>query len=115
MAVKEKMMGDIAVVRIKGKLMGGSETDECHVKVKEILAGGTRKVILDLSSVKWLNSRGLGMLMACFTSTKSAGGEFKLTGASGKVNSLFMMTKLLTVFDTYSNVDQAVGSFKTKK
>jgi len=68
-------------------------------------------LVFNLASVKWLNSRGLGMLMACYTSCKNAGGELKIAGATEKVNSLLMMTKLLTIFETFENVDRAVGSY----
>ena len=111
MAVKKKVVGDGAVFEVKGKLMGGPETDEIHEAVKSVLEAETKKIVIDLSHVKWVNSRGLGMLMACFTSCQNAQGHLKIAGATEKVNSLFMMTKLLTIFDTYENTDQAVGSF----
>ncbi|MCK4825488.1 STAS domain-containing protein [bacterium] len=111
MSVKKKIVDDIAVITVKGKLMGGSETDECHNKVKEFISKGNNRLVINLASVKWLNSRGLGMLMACYTSCKNAGGELKIAGATEKVNSLLMMTKLLTIFETFENVDRAVGSY----
>ena len=113
MSVKSKKVdNNIAVVVVKGKLMGGPETDACHQKVKEMITDGHNNVIIDLSNVKWLNSRGLGMLMACFTSCKNSGGEMKIAGATEKVNSLLMMTKLMTIFESFDNADQAVGSFR---
>lgn len=112
MAVKKKVVDDVAVFEVKGKLMGGPETDEVHESVKSALESGTIKIVINLSHVKWVNSRGLGMLMACFTSCQNAKGHLKIAGATEKVNSLFMMTKLLTIFDTYDNADQAIGSFK---
>ena len=113
MAAKERIIDDICVLDVKGKLMGGPETDECHVKVKGVLEDqGIKKFIIDLSHVKWVNSRGLGMLMACFTSLRNADAELKLAGVGKKVNSLLMMTKLNTIFDCYDNTDQALGSYK---
>ena len=112
MAIKEKTVGDVVLVVVKGKLMGGNETDECHKRVKAIIAKGLTKIVIDLSKVKWVNSRGLGMLMACFTSLRNAGGDLKLAGASEKTNSLLMITKLITVFECYKTAEEAIQSFK---
>jgi anti-sigma B factor antagonist len=111
MSIKERMVGDITVVEVKGNLMGGKETNECHDKVKELIEGGNKKLVIDLSNVKWMNSKGLGMLMACYTSCQNSDANLKLAGATDKVNSLFMMTKLMTIFDTHENADRAIGSF----
>lgn len=112
MAVKEKIQGDVAVLHISGKLMGGDETKEVHEKVKSLLADKIKKIVIDLSKVKWLNSSGLGMLISCLTSVTSAEGKLKIAGATEKVNSLFMVTKLITVFECYENADRAVATFK---
>ena len=111
MAIKERIVGDVAVIVVKGKLMGDAATDEVHDKVKELLSNDNKKIVIDLSNVKWINSKGLGMLMACYTSCQKAEGHLKLAGATEKVNSLLMMTKLITIFDSYDNADQAIGSY----
>lgn len=111
MSVKEKITGDVAVLVVGGKLMGGIETKEVHEKVKSLITDGIKKIVIDISKVKWLNSSGLGMLISCLTSIQNSGGIFKIAGATEKVNSLFMMTKLITVFDTYESVDRATATF----
>jgi anti-sigma B factor antagonist len=111
MAVKENMVGDVAVVTISGKLMGGKETWEVHTKIKNMIENGTKKVVVDISKVKWMNSQGLGMLMSCYSSLKNAEGQLKVAGATEKVNSLFMITQMITIFDTYETADRAVASF----
>ena len=112
MAFKYTAYNDIVIVSAKEKLMGGGETESYHEMVKELLSGGNNKIIADLSKVRWINSKGLGMLMACFTSCKNAGGDFKVVGATEKVKSLLMMTKLLTIFEAFDTVDEAVTSFE---
>ena len=112
MAIKEKIIGDIAVLGISGKLMGGKETSEVHEKIKGLIADKITKVVVDLSKVKWMNSRGLGTLMAGHTSLSNANGSLKIAGATEKVNSLLMITQLITIFETYENVDRAVASFE---
>jgi anti-sigma B factor antagonist len=111
MTVKDKIIEDVAVITVKGNLMGGNETDECHQTVKKLIEDGQKKLVIDLSKVKWMNSRGLGMLMACHTTISNADGMLKIAGATEKVNSLFIMTKLMTIFDSYENADRAIGSF----
>jgi anti-sigma B factor antagonist len=112
MSVKEKIVDDVAVLTVSGKLMGGNETWDVHAKVKSLISDGLLKVVVDLSKVKWMNSQGLGMLMSCYTSLKNVKGRLKIAGATEKVNSLFMITQMITVFDTVDTADRAVASFK---
>ena len=112
MSVKFTYYDDIVIVSAKGNLMGGKETDDYHQMVKDLISGGKNKIVADLSKVKWINSKGLGMLMGCYTSCKNAGGDFKIAGATEKVKSLLMITKLLTLFDAFETIDDAVESFK---
>ena len=82
------------------------------MKVKELIEVNKKNVVIDLSRVKWMNSSGLGTVMGCLTSLKNAGGDLKLCGVTEKVKSLFMITKLITLFDTHNTVDEAVKAFK---
>lgn len=111
MSVKFTYYDDIVIVSAKGDLMGGKETDDYHQMVKDLISG-ENKIVADLSKVKWMNSKGLGMLMGCYTSCKNAGGNFKIAGGTEKVKSLLMITKLLTIFDAFDTIDDAVESFK---
>lgn len=112
MSLKEQMNGDVAVIELKGKLMGGPETSEIHTKVKELIANGAKKVVADVGKVSWMNSTGLGALMGAMTSLRNAGGDLKLANITEKVESLFVITKLVTIFDTFETVDEAVAAFK---
>ena len=112
MALKEQMNGDVAVIELRGKLMGGPETNEIHAKVKELVANGVKKVVADIGKVTWMNSTGLGALMGAMTSLRNANGDLKLAKITEKVESLFVITKLVTIFDTFDTVDDAVAAFK---
>ncbi len=112
MAIREKIQGDVGILTLSGKLMGGPETMEVHEKVKELVGKNIKKIVVDLGKVKWMNSSGLGALMGSLTTTKSAGGELKLTNVTDKVQSLFMITKLITIFETFDSVEEAIASFK---
>ena len=92
--------------------MGGPETISIHDKVKELITENKKKVVIDLSKVKWMNSSGLGTMMGCLTSLKNAQGDLKLSGVTEKVKSLFMITKLITLFETHGTSDEAVKAFQ---
>ena len=105
MQINEQRQGDVAILSLKGKLMGGPETQAVHAKVKELAENKVLKVVIDLGSVKWMNSSGLGAIMGSMTTLKNAGGELKLASVTEKVKSLFIITKLITIFDTYESID----------
>ncbi len=108
MAINRKVTNHAVVLSVSGKLMGGPETVEIHEEVKSCIADGFRHIIIDLARVKWLNSAGLGVLIASLTSTRNAGGELHIVGANKKVNSLFVLTKLVTVFETFDTIGDAM-------
>ena len=68
MAIKEKIVDNVAVLTLGGKLMGGSETSDIRDKVYSLISDNITNVVIDLKKVKWINSSGLGALMACHTS-----------------------------------------------
>jgi anti-sigma B factor antagonist len=111
MSIKETMNGDVAILAIKGNLMGEPDTTDVRDKIYSLLQDDVRKIVLDMSKVKWINSSGLGTLIAALTSVKNKGGDMRLAGVSEKVESLFMITQLIKVFKTYETVDRAVNSF----
>jgi anti-sigma B factor antagonist len=111
MQINEQMRGDVAIITLKGKLMGGPETMAIHDKIKELVGNNVKNVVIDLGKVKWMNSSGLGALMGAMTTLRNAKGELKLANVTDKVQSLFMITKLITIFQTFDGVDEAVNSF----
>ena len=112
MKIKERIENDVAILQISGKLMGGPETQQIHEHIKGLIADNVLNVIIDLGKVKWMNSSGLGVLMASYTTIKNKGGGLKLANVTEKVNSLLMITQLMTIFKTYESVDRALVSFK---
>ena len=111
MNIDVKEQDDVAVLTVKGNMMGGPETIAVHDKVKELIDQKKTKAVIDLSHVKWMNSSGLGTMMGCLTSLKSANGDLKLCGVTDKVKSLFMITKLITLFETYETPEEAIKAF----
>lgn len=112
MAVTEKVLAGVAVVSVSGKLMGGNETSEVQEKIKNLISRNFKKVVVDMSDVKWLNSLGIVTLLSCYTLLQNANGEMKMTGTGDRVNQVFSTTRLDTIFEIFESVDQAIASFK---
>jgi anti-sigma B factor antagonist len=110
MKIKEKIENHVAVLSLSGKMMGGPETTALHDHVKGLVKDGINKVVIDLGGVKWINSSGLGVLMATMTTLKNADGQLKLANVTEKVESLLMITQLMRIFETYTTVERAVSS-----
>ena len=111
MKIKEKVRNDVAILTLRGELIGGPETTAVHDHIKGLIADGVTKVVVDLAKVKWLNSSGFGVLLGGLTSLRNAGGDLKLAGVTERVESLLMMTKLISIFETFETKDRAVASF----
>lgn len=99
------------VIELKGNVMGGTEATEFSDQLRKLLEDNKKNIVIDLAEVKFMNSSGLGMLISGYTTVKNGGGEFKIANATEKINSLLVMTKLITIFENYDSVDQAVNSF----
>ena len=110
MKIKEKIDNQVAVLTLSGKMMGGPETTALHDHIRSLMGDNISKVVIDLGGVKWINSSGLGVLMAAMTTLKNAGGQMKLANVTEKVESLLMITQLMRIFDTYESVDRAVSA-----
>ena len=112
MQIKEKIIGDVAVLRCKGSLMGEPYTTKLREKIHSLVNDEIRRVVIDMGGVKWINSAGLGSLIAGLTTLRNAGGDLRLAHVTDKVESLFMITQLIKVFKSYDSVDRAIASFK---
>ena len=112
MTIKEKMHGAVAVLTLKGNLMGDPDTENFREKVHSLLQEGFFKIVVDMKGVRWISSTGLGTLIAVLTSVKNKNGELRLANITEKVESLFVITQLVKVFKTYETVDRAIASFK---
>lgn len=110
MKIKEKIEGHVAILSLSGKMMGGPETTALHDHIKSLIKDGIKKVVIDLAGVKWINSSGLGVLMAVMTTLKNVEGQMKLANVTEKVESLLIITQLMRIFETFESVERAVAS-----
>ena len=112
MALKEELRGDVAVLTLKGNLMGGPETTEVHDKVKEFTLTGIKKIVIDLSKVKWMNSTGIGALTGSLNLLNDVDGKLALANITDKIESLFVITQLSKIFSAYNSIDEAVTALE---
>jgi anti-sigma B factor antagonist len=101
----------VVVLQVAGKLMGGPDADSFQDQIKQILDGGGRKILVDLGDVSWVNSTGLGILIAGHSTVTKSGGELKLCKVSRRVESILMVTRLNMIFESYADEAQARASF----
>ena len=111
MSVKTISVDNVDIHLLSGKIMGGLETTEIHNAIKSSLDKKTNQIVIDLGEVTWMGSVGIGILICCLTTVRNAGGELKLSGMSGKIKKLLLMTKLDQVFEIFPESEQAANSF----
>ena len=106
--VKEE--GNIVVIEVSGKIMGGEETTLFHGKIHEYINQNKKQFIIDLANVDWMNSVGLGMLISALTTVKNAGGRLVLANIT-KIESILTITRLISVFEHFDSRKEALDSF----
>ncbi len=106
-----RKLGRVAVLDIAGKITIGEGDVLLRQKVQELLDAGESRILLNLEKVKYMDSAGIGELVACYKRAKEKEGTVKLLNPSGKVYDLLQLTKLEEVFDTYRDEGEALGSF----
>ncbi len=112
MRLTDRELDGVVILEPKGKIMGGPDASLLHDKLYEYIEQDKKKVVVDLGKVDWMNSTGLGILISGYTTLRNNGGELKLANVTEKIQSLLTITKLVTVFDAYDTVDQAIQSFE---
>ncbi len=111
MKIKVNERYEAVVIELKGNVMGGDDTKDFNEILHKLIDEGKKNIVVDLAEVKFMNSSGLGMMIGGLTTVKKAGGSLKLARVTEKIESLLIITKLITIFEFYENVDDAVKSF----
>jgi len=118
--INEKELRGIIILEPVGRLVLGQESMDFRGKVKEVLDksdwikekwGWNTRIVLDLGNLSFVDSAGLGALIAARTSATSRGAGIKLANLTKKMRDALTITKLATVFDVYDSVEAAVNSF----
>ena len=108
MSVESKQLDSgVAVITICGRLALGGDTERLDAAVKGYLAQDVKNFVLDITSLEYVDSSGIGMLVSCLTNAKKAGGELKLVGANPRIKRIFSMTGVDTIMSMYGSVAEA--------
>ena len=107
--------GDVIIVDVSGRLTLGESTSALRTMMRELVEGGSRRIVLNMAEVTYIDSSGIGELVAAYTTIATAGGELKLLNLAKRVHELLYITKLYTVFESFEDEASAIGSFAVAK
>ncbi len=107
----ERMVDGVSVLDLEGRIVLGDESSALRERVKALLEQGRRKIVLNMGQVTYIDSAGLGALVAAYTSAQNSGASLKLINLGSKFREVLQVTKLLTVFDVYDTEQAAISSF----
>jgi len=110
--INQRQAGDVTILDLTGEIRIGGGSTDLRNAIRDRIAGGNNKILLNLAGVKYIDSSGIGELVANYTTASRDGGQLKLLKLTDKVQDLLVITKLLTVFDVYDNESEALSSFK---
>ncbi len=106
-----RQVGNISIIDLSGRITIGEGDVIMREKVSEVVDEGQKNIILNLNKVTYMDSAGIGELVACLKRVKEKGGMIKLLNASGKVHDLLQLTKLEDIFESYKDEKEAINSF----
>jgi anti-sigma B factor antagonist len=110
--VKERQAGDVTILDMSGAIRIGEGSVALRDAVRGLVNNGKKKVLLNLGGVNYMDSSGVGELIANYTTLSREGGQLKLLNLTDRIQNLLVITKLLTVFDAYDSESEALTSFK---
>src|SRR6202165_6247964 len=115
MKISSRQVDGVTIVDCSGRITLGEGSVMLRDSVRELLAKGQKKIVLNLADVNYIDSSGIGELVSAFTTAKNQGGELKLLNLTKKVHDLLQITKLYTVFDVKNDKAAAIKSFTKER
>jgi anti-sigma B factor antagonist len=112
MKIDERAAGSVKILDISGQIKFTQGDEMLKDKIHSVVHQGNKKILVNLGGVDYVDSAGLGELVGAYTTVAKAGGSMKLLNVTKKMRDLLSITKLLTVFETFDNEQEAVNSFK---
>ena len=112
MKIKQEMKDGVMVIRLSGKVISGPDLMELKTVFQTAVNHEKGNVLLDLGHVAWMDSSGLGVLVSGHTSLAREGCRMAILNATKKINELFIITKLITIFETFTDESEALSSLK---
>jgi anti-sigma B factor antagonist len=109
--INEREREGITVLELKGRITVGPEATALRDKVAQVTAEGKKNIVLELAGVDFIDSTGLGALVICATNLRKSGGNLKLVNLNRRNIELLVMTKLATVFEIFTDEQDAISSY----
>jgi anti-sigma B factor antagonist len=110
--LSERQAGDVTILDMTGSVRMGEGAVALRNSIRGLNDEGKKKILLNLAGVKNIDSSGIGELIANYTTISREGGQLKLLSLTDKIRDLLVITKLLTVFDSFDNEAEALSSFE---
>lgn len=111
MTASTRQIQDVTVVDLSGQIKLGEGSSVLRDTVKDLLAKGHKKILLNAAEITYIDSSGIGELISAFTSLRNQGGELKLLHLTKKFHDILQITKLYTVFDVRDDEAEAIAAF----
>ena len=111
MRIEERIVNNVAVVRVHGDIVLNTSGPDLADEVRRLLEQERRAIVLDMGDVRYVDSVGIGELVASFTAAQHRGGAIKLSGVTRRLNDLLVIAKLLNVFECFDTEQDAIASF----
>lgn len=110
--IQQRSNDEVAILDLAGRLTMGQDSVTLREKVRTLLADGSKRILVNLEGVSYVDSAGLGELVSAFATAKREDASLKLLNLTERVHDLLQMTKLLTIFETFETEEAAVRSFQ---
>jgi anti-sigma B factor antagonist len=111
MKTSTRKVENVTIVDLSGRITLGEGSVVLRDTIRDLIAKGDKKILLNLGEVTYIDSSGIGELVSAFTTVRNQGGELKLLNLTKKVHDLLQITKLYTVFDVKDDEATAITSF----
>lgn len=111
MTLKERRVGDVSILDLKGRLVLEDGDDLLRDRINDLVSEGRVKIVVNLHDVTYVDSCGVGVLIAKYVSVRKKGGDVKLLHLTSRSQRVMEISKLLTVFETFDSEDRALASF----
>jgi anti-sigma B factor antagonist len=111
MQIEERVVNDVTILDLKGKITLGEGDEALREKINQLISSGRKRILLNLAEVPYIDSAGLGEVVRTYTTVSRQGGQLKLVNLTKRITDLLSITKLLTVFEAFESESEALKSY----
>ncbi|MBI2821890.1 MAG: STAS domain-containing protein [Acidobacteria bacterium] len=115
MSIGSRTVVGVTILDLAGRIILGESSVELRTKIRNLVQGGNKHILLNMAEVSHMDSSGIGELVGAYATVSTQGGQLKLLNLTRKLHELLAITKLLTVFESYDSEAQALQSFRNQQ